>query len=138
MFKLAKYSSILFFLGKYKSKLFRVISVLLFAGITSLLYSDVADYLQQSHPDTVIYALIAKIFIVYGSLAFVLWQFRPDPEPRTSTVNHETTHSSARKNGLGADSASKDPLAVLENVAEKEKLRSRYDGVLRGNTRKPD
>ena len=138
MFKLAKYSSIIFFLGKYKSKLFRVISVLLFAGITSLLYADVADYLQQSHPETVIYALIAKILIVYGALGFVLWQFRPDPEPKTGRVDHETPHSSARKDGLDVDPAQNGPLAVLEDVAEKEKLRSRYDGVLEGNTKKPD
>ena len=138
MFKLAKYSSIIFFLGKYKSKLFRVISVLLFAGITSLLYADVADYLQQSHPETVIYALIAKILIVYGALGFVLWQFRPDPEPKNGSVNHETLHNRARKTSLGVDPTSNDPLAVLEDVAEKENLRSRYDGVLGGNTKKPD
>jgi hypothetical protein len=138
LFKLAKYSSIIFFLGKYKSKLFRVISVLLFAGITSLLYADVADYLQQSHPETVIYALIAKIFIVYGSLGFVLWQFRPDPEPKTDRVSHKTPQSRAQEVGLGGDPASNGPLSALEDVAEKEKLRSRYDGVLEGNTKKPD
>ena len=41
LFRLIKYSSILFFLGKYKFKLFRVIAVLLFAGVTSLLYGDI-------------------------------------------------------------------------------------------------
>ena len=63
LFRIVKYSSILFFLGKYKSKLFRVVCVLLFALTTSLLYQDVAEYLQEQHPETVIYALVAKIFI---------------------------------------------------------------------------
>ena len=78
LFRLIKYSSILFFLGKYKFKLFRVIAVLLFAGVTSLLYGDIEAYLAREHPGTVIYALTAKICIVYGALAFVLWQFKPD------------------------------------------------------------
>ena len=72
LFRVVKYSSILFFLGKYKDKLFRVVAVLLFAGVTSLLYQDVADYLAREHPGTVIYALIGKIIIVYGALLFVL------------------------------------------------------------------
>mgnify|MGYP000751873752 CR=1 FL=1 len=50
---------------------------LLFAFITSLLYDDIRAYLEIQHPGSLIYALIAKIVIVYGSLAFVLWQFRP-------------------------------------------------------------
>jgi hypothetical protein len=80
LFRVVKYSSILFFLGKYKDKLFRVVAVLLFAGVTSLLYQDVADYLAREHPGTVIYALIGKIIIVYGALLFVLWQFKPQKE----------------------------------------------------------
>jgi hypothetical protein len=77
LFRLVKYSSILFFLGKHKSRLFRVLAVLLFAGVTSLLYGDVEAFLAREHPGIVIYALMAKIFIVYGALIFVLLQFRP-------------------------------------------------------------
>ncbi len=80
LFRVVKYSSILFFLGKYKDKLFRVVAVLLFAGVTSLLYQDLADYLAREHPGTVVYALIGKIIIVYGALLFVLWQFKPQKE----------------------------------------------------------
>ena len=47
------------------------------ALITSLLYEDLRHYLELQHPGTLIYALIAKVVIVYGALAFVLWQFRP-------------------------------------------------------------
>ena len=84
LFRLIKYSSILFFLGKYKFKLFRVIAVLLFAGVTSLLYGDIEAYLAREHPGTVIYALTVKICIVYGALAFVLWQFKPDSADTTT------------------------------------------------------
>ncbi len=93
LFRIVKYSSILFFLGKHKQRLFRVVGILLFAGISSLLYQDVSDYLQVQHPGFVIYALMAKIFIVYGAFAFVLWQFRPggtadDPSSKDQSVQN--------------------------------------------------
>ena len=77
LFRLVKYSSILFFLGKYKLKIFRAVAVLLFAGVTSLLYGDIEAFLAREHPGVVIYALITKICIVYGALLFVLLQFKP-------------------------------------------------------------
>ena len=77
LFRFVKYSSILFFLGRHRTKLFRSLAVLLFAVITTLLYDDVRVYLEARHPETLIYALIAKIVIVYGALVFVLLQFRP-------------------------------------------------------------
>lgn len=49
LFRLVKYSSILFFLGKYKYKLFRGLAVLLFAGVTALIYDDVEVFLAREH-----------------------------------------------------------------------------------------
>ena len=132
LFRIVKYSSIIFFLGKYRTKLFRVVGVLLFAGITSLLYGDVADYLQRAHPGVVIYALIAKIFIVYGALAFVLWQFRPEPESNTSSVLQQQAPTASGQNTNIGEESQNGPLAALEDVTQKERLQRRYDGVLRG------
>lgn len=130
LFRLFKYSSILYFLGKYKSKLFRVVAVLLFALITSLLYQDVADYLQQQYPETVIYALITKIVIVYGAMAFVLLQFRPT-EDDNSVIDGETQNSSPQKSKDKAQPA--DRLAQLEDIEKKTTLRNRYDKVVSKN-----
>ena len=127
LFRIVKYSSILFFLGKYKSKLFRVAAVLLFALITSLLYQDVADYLQQQYPKTVVYALITKIIIVYGAMAFVLLQFRPT-EDDVTVVDTETPTPSAKKDKDKATPT--DRLAQLENIEKKTTLRNRYDKVV--------
>ncbi len=127
LFRIVKYSSILFFLGKYKSKLFRVTAVLLFALITSLLYQDVADYLQQQYPKTVVYALITKIIIVYGAMAFVLLQFRPT-EDDVTVVDTETPTPSAKKDKDKATPT--DRLAQLENIEKKTTLRNRYDKVV--------
>jgi len=126
LFRIIKYSSVLFFLGKYKVRLFRVVAVLLFAIITSLVYQDVVDYLELRHPDSVIYALTAKIVIVYGALIFVLLQFRPDPKESSSTA-----HSNEILESTIADSqAPQDRLAQLEDISQKDTLRRRYDRVI--------
>ncbi len=138
LFRIVKYSSIIFFLGKYKTKLFRVVGVLLFAGITSLLYGDVADYLQRAHPGVVIYALIAKIIIVYGALAFVLWQFRPEPESNTTSALHQQAATVSGQNPNVGEDSQNSPLAALEDVTQKESLQRRYDGVLKGEKKRSD
>ena len=130
LFRVFKYSSILYFLGKYKSKLFRVVAVLLFALITSLLYQDVADYLQQQYPETVVYALITKIIIVYGAMAFVLLQFRPS-EDDNSVNDSETATSSTQRNKNKVQPI--DRLAQLEDIEKKTTLRNRYDKVVNEN-----
>jgi hypothetical protein len=106
------------------------VAVLLFALITSLLYQDVADYLQQQYPETVVYALITKIIIVYGAMAFVLLQFRPTPDDN-SVVDAETATSSTQKNKDKAQPI--DRLAQLEDIEKKTTLRNRYDKVVNEN-----
>ena len=131
LFKFVKYSSLLFFLGKYKTRLFRVAAVALFAAVTSVLYSDVVAYLELSHPQTVIYALIGKMVIVYGALAFVLWQFRPQPEPGSrSTATVAKTGEPEQPVPTPVDTG---PLAELEDVDKKKRLKSRYEKVLEKN-----
>ncbi|MEP1471181.1 MAG: hypothetical protein ABJK20_09485 [Halieaceae bacterium] len=120
LFRVIKYSSLLFFFGKYKQKIFRVTVVLLFALVTSLLYQDVVDYLQQQHPGSVIYALIAKIAIVYGAFAFVIWQFRAAQEPRpenTATPPDKVPEETDR-------------LARLADIDTKDHLASRYQDTI--------
>ena len=135
LFRIVKYSSILFFLGKYKVKLFRVIAVLLFAGITSVLYGDVADYLQQAHPGVVIYALVAKILIVYGSFVFVLWQFRPQAESKSGEMHQQQAGVSSEQVHNQREAPVTGPLSALEDVSQKRELRSRYDAVLKKGDR---
>ena len=129
LFRVVKYSSILFFLGKYKDKLFRVIAVLLFAGVTSLLYQDIADYLAREHPGTEIYALIAKILIVYGALVFVLWQFRPQADSGT-----KSSPAPARLTPPPAGPEPGDRLSQLADVDTHTDLQSRYDRILEKTT----
>ncbi len=127
LFRFAKYSTLLFFLGKYKTRLFRVVAVLLFAAVTSLLFQDVADYLQREHPGTVIYALLIKILIVYGALAFVLWQFRPSPDGKEQAVSPSKPQAEAAPPGSVKPEG---PLAQLEDLGEHDRLVTRYEDIL--------
>ncbi len=127
LFRLVKYSSILFFLGKYKYKLFRGLAVLLFAGVTALIYDDVEVFLAREHPGALVYALIAKICIVYGALLFVLLQFRPVPD-----VGHREDKYANRSLADVADTNSAaDRLAQLSNLDSHDQLQSRAETLLK-------
>ena len=133
IFRILKYSSLLYFLGKHRSKLTRSAAVLLFAFVSSLIYDDVRVYLAQQHPGTLIYALIAKIVIVYGSLVFVLLQFRSsaqssdDGKTRAAKVAERNDNSPP-----STEPVVKGHLDALADLEEHGHLRSRYDRILAG------
>ncbi len=129
LFRVLKYSSLVFFFNRYRGKIFRIVAVVLFAVVTSILYQDVADYLQAQHPGTVIYALIGKIIIVYGALLFVLWQFKPQKDdspaakpkpPKPQPVPDET-----------APEPPADRLSQLADLDSHDRLKSRTEQLLR-------
>ena len=125
LFRLVKYSSLIYFLGRHRSKLFRSAAVLLFAFITSLIYDDLRHYLEIQHPGTLLYALIAKIVIVYGSLGFVLWQFRPRASA-SGAASRETPAETI------AETPADGPLEALRDIDQHDRLRTRYDRILDG------
>lgn len=137
IFRIIKYSSLFYFLGKHRDKLTRSAAVLLFAFVSSLIYDDVRIYLAQQHPGTLIYALIAKIVIVYGSLLFVLMQFRggakasQEGEARAADLPRRSDKAAA------SQSTPTDRLDALSDVEHHEHLRSRYDRILSGERSVP-
>ena len=138
LFRFVKYSSILYFLGKHRGKLFRSAAVLLFAFVTSLLYDDLRLYLESQHPESLIYALIGKIIIVYGSLVFVLLQFRPGGmkekrgEARAAALPKNSANSPDDR-----DREPQDRLSALADLDSHSSLRTRYDQVLAGDKHMP-
>jgi hypothetical protein len=129
LFRLLKYSSLLFLLGKYKHKVFRVVAVLLLAAVTALLYGDVEAYLAREHPETVIYALIGKILIVYGALAFVLWQFRPVPEVAVK-LSANPGRPSGFTDGDPSGESETDRLSRLSDLDRHDQLKNRSSDLL--------
>jgi hypothetical protein len=134
LFRFVKYSSILYFLGKHRGKLFRSAAVLLFAVVTSLLYDDLRVYLESQHPESLIYALVAKVFIVYGAFAFVLLQFRPGArsEKRGEERAAAMPRSERARNAATTPVTEDDRLSALADVDSQPRLRTRYDRVLAG------
>ncbi len=132
LFRFVKYSSILFFLSKHRAKLFRSAAVLLFAFVTSLLYDDLRLYLESQHPESLIYALIAKIVIVYGSLLFVLLQFRPGSGEKRGEARAAAMPKATPSGKETSTEAPNDRLSALADVDSHKSLRTRYDRVLAG------
>ena len=86
--------------------------------------------LTGQHPDTLIYALVAKILIVYGALVFVLWQFKPPREAATpGKCNPEVpVAASVRERALGI---SQDRLSALADLDRHDRLKSRAESMLK-------
>ena len=120
LFRIIKYSALLHLASKYRVKLFRIVAVLLFAWVSSILYQDVAAYLEEAYPETVVYALVGKIVIVYGALIFVLLQFRPESESPLERPSLEHGASEGEK---------KDRLSALSNLDTHDQLRTRAGSV---------
>ena len=120
LFRIIKYSALLHLASKYRVKLFRIVAVLLFAWVSSILYQDVAAYLEEAYPETVVYALVGKIVIVYGALIFVLLQFRPEAETTSERPSLEHGASEGEK---------KDRLSALSNLDTHDQLRTRAGSV---------
>lgn len=132
LFSAFKYSAILFFLRRHRQQLFRAMAVLAFAGITSLLYGDLVRYLEVRHPGALLYALIAKVIIVYGAFLFVLWQFRPSARQAAAEKESKesTTPGVVQDSSTNLAPAIEDRLADLESVDRHDRLKSRYQQLL--------
>jgi hypothetical protein len=79
-----------------------------------------------------VYALVAKIIIVYGALVFVLLQFRPDADDK-ATATPPVLDDAASTTTMDKMPTPDDRLAGLEDVTKKITLRSRYDKVIDGD-----
>lgn len=136
LFRLLKYSSLVYLLGRHRDKLYRSLAVLLFALLTSLLYDDLRAYLELQHPGTLLYALVAKVLIVYGALAFVLWQFRPRRSGAEKAAALAPEHDPGDDGPAATRRAPQpaDRLQALADIDSHERLRSRYERILAGES----
>lgn len=137
LFRIVKYSSLLFFFRRYRGRIFRIVAVLLFALVTNVLYQDVAHYLQLRHPGALVWALAGKIVIVYGALAFVLWQFRPVRDDAAPADAGAAKAAGKARGGEAAPAAPADRLSALADIEHHDRLRTRYDAVLEARRNTP-
>ena len=97
--------------------------------MTALLYGDVEAYLAREHPETVIYALIGKILIVYGALAFVLWQFRPVAEV-AAKPSADPGQAARLKGDNSSGQSETDRLSRLADLDRHDQLKNRSSDLL--------
>lgn len=133
LFRVIKYSSLLFLLGKHKIKVFRIVAMLSFAAVTSLLYDDVATFLAAEYPQTLVYALVTKLMIVYSALLFVLWQFKPAMDRDQGSPRRDPSQKAMLNPVFPADGAdpSVDRLAAFSDLDKHSDLQSRADRLHR-------
>lgn len=131
-FKVIKYSSLLFLLGKHKIKVFRVAAIVSFAMVSSLLYDDVTLFLAAQYPNSLGYALVVKVAIVYSALAFALWQFRP-VSPRVAPISSKSEGTNSLHSTTPADNEPQrvDRLAAFSDLDKYGDLQSRSDALQR-------
>ncbi len=134
LFRFVKYSSILFFLNKHRSKLFRSAAVLLFAFVTSILYDDLRVFLAEQHPESLIYALIGKVVIVYGALIFVLLQFRPGGKADKKGEARAEALAQSKPDRKAKTADPEDRLEALKDLQHHDRLKTRYERILAGET----
>ncbi|MHA7815965.1 MAG: hypothetical protein ACX93N_05780 [Pseudohaliea sp.] len=137
LFRIVKYSSLLFFFRRYRSRIFRIVAVLLFALVTNVLYQDVAHYLQLRHPGALVWALTGKIVIVYGALAFVLWQFRPVRDEEAPADADAAKKGVTVREDRQAPAMPADRLSALADLEHHDRLRTRYEAVLEARGKTP-
>ncbi|MEQ8265134.1 hypothetical protein [Pseudohaliea sp.] len=137
LFRIVKYSSLLFFFRRYRGRIFRIVAVLLFALVTNVLYQDVAHYLQLRHPGALVWALAGKIVIVYGALAFVLWQFRPVRDEAAPTDAGAAKAAGKTRGEEKTPAAPADRLSALADIEHHDRLRTRYEAVLEARRKTP-
>ena len=77
LFKLAKYSALIFLIKRHRSKIYRWLSIAVFILISYWLVSDLEQYVAQAYPAAMLYWLVGKALLLYLGLAVLLWQLRP-------------------------------------------------------------
>ena len=119
VYRFLRASTMLALARRYRQKLFGILVAIAVALTTSWLYSDIASYLQNHHPQWLLAALVTKTIIVYGVLVYLVWQLRP------SAWGSESPEKPASPTPPGASAP-----GPLDELLEKPKLKSRRESLL--------
>jgi hypothetical protein len=128
LFRVAKYSALLFFLKRHRNKVHRSVSLLLLGLVTYFLLGDLQGFLQEVHPDSVVYLLVAKSVLLYGGVAILIWMLRPTEGDKKPPIQ------SAQKTQAAGESDNPDTGSRLDqfrNLERHDKLQTRYQKTLK-------
>ena len=128
LFRVAKYSALLFFLKRHRNKVYRSVALLLLGLVTYFLLGDLQGFLQEVHPDSVVYLLIAKSVLLYGGVAILLWMFKPTHDQKGQSVD-ALKKKQAIEEDVRAETGSR--LDQFRDLERHDKLQTRYQKTLK-------
>ena len=128
LLRVAKYSALLFFLKRHRKKLHRSVALLLLGLVTYFMLGDLQMFLQEVHPDGVVYLLIAKSGLLYGGVAILIWMLKPAPDDNRPPTSSEKKKQ-AVEDGATANSGSR--LDQFRDLERHDKLQTRYQKTLK-------
>lgn len=128
LFRIAKYSALLFFLKRHRKKVHRSVALLLLGLVTYFILGDLQVFLQEVHPDGVVYLLIAKSGLLYGGVAILIWMLKPTEDDERSPPQHHKKKQAAVEN-ITPDSGSR--LDQFRDLERHDKLQTRYQKTLK-------
>ena len=128
LFRVAKYSALLFFLKRHRNKVHRSVAVLLLGLVTYFLLGDLQVFLQEVHPESVVYLLVAKSVLLYGGVAILIWMLKPTENDTKPQIQHEKKKQAAEEIGSPTSTSRLDQFRDLERH---DKLQTRYQRTLK-------
>ena len=123
LYRMLRMTAIVALLRRYRSRLAHIAFAVAFALVSAWLYADIAGYLAGQAPQWLLAALIAKTMIVYGALFYCCWQI--------SRMISGAGDEPAALAGTDPGRTEPAPSKPLDQLAEKPKLRSRRDELLK-------
>jgi hypothetical protein len=135
LFKVAKYSTLLFFMKRHKKQLHRLGATALLLLVSYFLLGDLQDFFAQTHPDLAIYVLVAKSALLYGAAGILIWQWRPKSDSPASNYKTKTGAPSVPKSQEAAQDKPSSRLDAFKDLDQHDKLQSRYQAVIKNQTK---
>lgn len=132
LYRFARFTALLTLARRYRKRLVRIVFAVTLALVTSWLYDDIARYLDSHQPQWSGLALILKTLVVFAAFLLSFWELsrlvhgddgRPEPAAKRASPAKGSAEPPTAP-------ASTDATSVLEQIAEKPRLRSRREEIL--------
>jgi hypothetical protein len=136
LFKVAKYSTLLFFMKRHKKQLHRLGAAALLLLVSYFLLGDLQDFFAQSHPDLAIYVLVAKSALLYGAAGILIWQWRPKSDSAKLRGKANSEGPSVSESQDRAQSKPSSRLDAFKDLDQHDRLQTRYQAIMKNSAKK--
>ncbi len=135
LFKVAKYSTLLFFMKRHKKQLHRLGATALLLLVSYFLLGDLQAFFAQTHPDLAIYMLVAKSALLYGAAGILIWQWRPKPDSATSGGKVKPETPAVSNTQEVAQDKPNSRLDAFKDLDQHDYLQTRYQAIMKNRAK---